>query len=73
MVPKNRSGHKGHFWMMLICFAVMIGGVYFIGRGGIGNWGILFFLLCPLMHVFMMKGMGHGDHKKEDNDEQHGH
>jgi hypothetical protein len=49
----------------------MFGGIFLIGRGGTGSWGILFLLLCPLMHVFMMKGMGHGDHKKDDKESHH--
>jgi len=26
------------------------------------KWYILLFLLCPLMHFFMMRGHKHGDH-----------
>lgn len=73
VILAEKKKHKGHFWMMLICCAVMIGGIFLIGRSGSGNWGILFILLCPLMHIFMMKGhMGHNDHK-EDNGENHQH
>jgi len=72
-MDEKKNGHKGHFWMMLICCAVMFGGIFLIGRGGTGSWGILFLLLCPLMHVFMMKGMGHGGHKKDDDESHHHH
>ena len=45
--------------MALLVFKVPISGLLTVG----------IFLLCPLMHIFMMKGMGH-DHGSKD---QHVH
>lgn len=63
----HKNGHKKHMLLMLLCCLVPI--VLMIGLRYLNLKGIalpkfsysLIFLLCPLMHIFMMKGMmGHG-------------
>ena len=66
----NKKSHGGHGLMMLLCCVAMFGAFWFFGsfqgsEGGSWNW--LFLLLCPLMHVFMMKG--HHGHKHDDEKE----
>lgn len=39
--------------------------VFKIPLSGILTFGLI--LLCPLMHLFMMKGMGHGQESCHDN------
>ena len=51
------SGGK-HMLLMILCCLAPIGGLLLlrtIGYEGAANYLIL--LLCPLMHLFMMKGM----------------
>lgn len=65
------GGHKKGFtwwWCLgLIPIALIIVWGLKIPFGSLLPWGV--FLLCPLMHVFMMKGHGeHGDH--EENKEE---
>lgn len=58
-------------WLMLLCCIVPVllaAGPLFGGTIGLATLGrsggsLLILLLCPLMHLFMMRGMGHGDHK----------
>lgn len=53
------SGLK-HMLLMLICCLAPLGAVLLLKQSGYeGAAGYLVFLLCPLMHLFMMKGMGH--------------
>lgn len=58
------GGINRHALLMIACCAVplaLIAAVtlFRIDLGGIGYWAIL--LLCPLMHLFMMRGMhNHG-------------
>lgn len=54
---------ENHSLAMLICCAVPLAlilavSVFNIPIGTIGTY--LLFLLCPLMHIFMMRGMNHG-------------
>ncbi|MCL5960212.1 MAG: DUF2933 domain-containing protein [Chloroflexi bacterium] len=53
-----------HTLLMVICCVVPMAFlaavfVFNVPLGTIGTFAIL--MLCPLMHLFMMKGMGHGD------------
>ncbi|WP_408956404.1 DUF2933 domain-containing protein [Natroniella sp. ANB-PHB2] len=76
----NKKGHQyggNHLWMMLLCCIAMFAGIWWfagsgveVGRDGFagGNFRWLIFLLCPLMHLFMMKGMCHKDKGEEQED-----
>lgn len=63
---KHQHGHGKHMILMLIgCLIpiIAIGAMrYFnVGSNGLAKYSSLLFLLCPLMHIFMMGGMmGHG-------------
>ena len=48
--------------LMLACCIVPIAiiAIILLGRGGFSGGAWLIFLLCPLMHLFMMRGMTHG-------------
>lgn len=63
--------------LLIICLVSL--GIVFVAvtvfKVSIGN--LLYFavfLACPLMHIFMMKGMKHGSHDQEgkDNTKQNG-
>jgi hypothetical protein len=63
----NRTAHvhgsAWHMWLMLLCCIVPIALFAAVAAFGIPFSGVLsfaVFLLCPLMMVFMMRGMGHG-------------
>lgn len=60
--PKKEcgNGHSGlkHLGMMFICCLVPLAAAFILkqlGYSGIASYLIL--LLCPIMHLFMMKGM----------------
>lgn len=56
----NCGGGLKHMLMMLVCCLAPLGGVFLLQKSGYeGAASYLMFLLCPLMHLFMMKGMGH--------------
>ncbi len=60
---------KFSWWwcLLLIPVALVVIVVFRIPINSLLPWGV--FLLCPLMHVFMMKGHGgHSDH--EENKEE---
>ncbi len=53
-----------HALLMIICCVVPMAllAAIFVFNVPIGTVGLfLIMLACPLMHVFMMRGMGHGD------------
>jgi len=53
--------HKRHGWLMILCMIPMIAVIIFLGRLESFNWAWLILILCPLMHLFMMKSMHNGD------------
>lgn len=61
------GGINRHALLMIACCAIPLAliaavSLFRIDLGGIGFWAIL--LLCPLMHLFMMRGMhDHGADK----------
>ena len=48
---------KNHFMMMIICCAIPLAAISVLASSGtLGSWGYYaLFLLCPLLHVFMMR------------------
>jgi hypothetical protein len=62
---------KNHFLAMIICCAIPLVGILGLSYLGLlGSWGYYaLILLCPLMHIVMMRGM----HKSHHNDDKHGH
>ena len=58
----GRKSHGHPWWMMLLCLAPIagIGAVTLFGLelSTVLVYGLI--LLCPLSHVLMMRGMGHG-------------
>jgi len=48
---------KNHFMMMIICCAAPLVAISVMASSGIlGSWGYYaIFLLCPLLHVFIMR------------------
>lgn len=58
--------HSGllHMLMMAVCCLVPLAGALVLSQLGYGNAAsFLMLLLCPLMHLFMMRG--HGSKKEE--------
>lgn len=51
--------------LVVIVVALVAVYVFKIQWSAVFTFGIL--LLCPLMHLFMMKGMDHSGHKKSIN------
>ncbi|MGE5553111.1 MAG: DUF2933 domain-containing protein [Betaproteobacteria bacterium] len=61
--PDGRPGHS-MWWMILCCLLpiLLVGALYLwpVARGFVP---FLMLLLCPLLHVLLMRGMGHGDQR----------
>lgn len=58
---KNHSCGSGlkHMLLMLVCCLAPLAAILLLKQSGYeGAASYLVFLLCPLMHLFMMKGMG---------------
>jgi len=74
----NKKGFLHGLMMMACCIVPIIALLAFSpllrGNGSGFNWSWLFILLCPLMHIFMMKGMMgnkgscHGNEEEKDKD-----
>ena len=53
------AGGLKHTLMMIACCLTPIGAILLLNLSGYkGTGSYLVFLLCPLMHLFMMRGMG---------------
>lgn len=64
------GGGLKHMLMMLACCLAPLGVVLLLKQSGYdGAASYLVLLLCPLMHLFMMRGMGHkhNEHSNENN------
>ena len=71
----NRDEPKGSFLasptgLVLIGFIVIAGALLFTEhRAHVLGWLVFLpLLLCPLMHIFMHGGHGHGSHGQHDRD-----
>jgi len=55
---------QNHFLAMALCCAIPIVGILALSAFGVlGSWAyVLLILICPLGHIFMMRGM-HSDSK----------
>lgn len=54
----NCSGNMKHMLFMLVCCLTPIGAIFLLKLSGYEGPGIyLVLLLCPVMHIFMMKKM----------------
>ena len=62
---------ENHFLAMIICCAIPLVAILGLSSLGLlGSWGYYaLILLCPLMHILMMRGT----HKSHHNDDKHGH
>ncbi len=74
--PSSGGGMSHSKWMMILCLLplLIIGGAYLWSSGQNVQWTWLLILLCPLAHIFMMRGHGgHGGHSGgDDGSSQHG-
>ncbi|GAB6098445.1 hypothetical protein JCM16358_03240 [Halanaerocella petrolearia] len=62
----KRNNHGHHMWLMLLGCLIMFGSFWLLTGSSNGlesSWSWLILLLCPLMHLFMMKG--HHDHDED--------
>ena len=66
-IPASSRQRFWHSRWALVSLAVAIGAALFFYVGDFervkGDWTYLLLLLCPLMHVFMHGGHGHGGHE----------
>ncbi len=68
--PSSSSGHSmGRMGLLMaLCCLAPLAAILAIGVFGIPRSSVLYFaaaLLCPLMMVFMMSGIGHGGTKEQ--------
>jgi hypothetical protein len=57
-----------HTLIMLLCCVVPLAAIFMVNvlgspLGGLGTVAMV--LLCPLMHILMMRGMGNHGHQRE--------
>jgi Ca2+/Na+ antiporter len=72
MSQKQNNGHNRHLLMILMCCLAMFAALWVLFKDSSGENIWLLFLLCPLMHFFMMKKMhNHNENQNEDEDEKH--
>jgi len=68
---------QNHALMMILCCGIPLVGIMALSSLGVlGSWGYFaLILICPLGHIFMMRGMhsGHSDSKMpaETNEIEH--
>tara|TARA_B100001063_G_C16318568_1_gene336352 strand:+ start:186 stop:455 length:270 start_codon:yes stop_codon:yes gene_type:complete len=63
--PKPSPWWKNpHHFLMLVC--ILLIGYAFFGNAGSSWLTTLLFIACPLMHLMMMKGMGHNCEKGQE-------
>lgn len=60
---------QNHPLAMILCCAIPLGLIVILSlTGSLGSWGFYaLILLCPVLHIFMMRGHGHtssADHAK---------
>ena len=57
---------KNHAMAMILCCGIPIVGILALSSLGLlGSWGYYaLILLCPLGHIFMMRGMMHSNSKE---------
>lgn len=66
----NCGGGIKHTLLMLGCCLAPLGLVLLLQQNGnTGAAGYLLLLLCPLMHLFMMRGMRHKENPASDRKE----
>lgn len=57
---------RSHIWLMIVCCLIPLAGIAAIVLFGIPTSSVLYFglvLLCPLLHLVMMRSMWH-DHAR---------
>ena len=54
---------QNHFLVMVLCCAIPLISIWALSSLDVlGSWGYYaLFLICPLGHILMMRGMNHGD------------
>lgn len=63
------GGGIKHMLLMLACCLTPIGLIWVLNQTGYsGNLSYLMLFLCPLMHLFMMRGMKHGNKESDSVD-----